>query len=421
LIGVHVIGPGFGESVVIELPGGEVGVVDSFAPRHGQPPVLDFIRAEFPNLRVLKFVALTHPHADHCMGISSFLGQFDIEEFWVFSAFSQAECAAYFKALLKLGTQDRVERALDLPAGTVGLELLRIKEALRKLKGSVAKRRLEWERKFTICNGQVTVTFLTPGEAAIWRYSEALSKSTKTLLDEDATVDPEWDVGDLPHNDASGAILFEHGRTGILLMADAEENLWAEFVATYATVTLPKIQFIKASHHGSANGYHKEVYNWACSKESVLVLTPFNRHQQPLPTAAGVGLVSRHVGRTYCTNSVAASRSSRLSWISQGPGMPMALPIEWAVDCARNPVLLTLLAAHQKTHPHIFGYVDIPKKWAAACSRDPRLLQLLCAEVRNQRVSASRPFINDEFRVSVRYDEHGKVLSEYVGWGVGQI
>ena len=30
MLGVHVLGPGFGESIIIELPGGEVGVIDSF-------------------------------------------------------------------------------------------------------------------------------------------------------------------------------------------------------------------------------------------------------------------------------------------------------------------------------------------------------------------------------------------------------
>ena len=418
---MHVIGPGFGESAVIELPGGEVGVVDSFAPRRGSPPVLEFIRSEFPTVQALKFVALTHPHADHCMGMSFYLKEFAVEEFWVFSSFAQSECSAHFKAMLELGTQDRVEYELDLPAGTVYLELLRIRSALSQLKDTVRKRRLEWGRKFAICNSQVSVSFLTPSETAIWKYSETLGASIKSLLKSGKTVDHTWDVGDLPHNDASGAILLEYGQTRILLMADTEENLWSELVEALAGNPLPKVQFIKASHHGSKNGYHEEIYNWACSKKSTLVITPFNRHARALPTAAGIGLVCHHAGKTYCTNSVAATKSSGLSWTTPDRGKAMALPKEWAVDCAQNPKLLTLLAAYQSGHPHAPGSINIPQKWVTACLKDPKLLQLFCAEVRNERVSAARPFINDEFRVSVRYDDQGEVIDEYVGWGVGRI
>jgi hypothetical protein len=32
-----------------------------------------------------------------------------------------------------------------------------------------------------------------------------------------------------------------------------------------------------------------------------------------------------------------------------------------------------------------------------------------------------RPHLNDEFRVSMSYDEKGNVRDKYVGWGVGHL
>jgi hypothetical protein len=48
---VHVLGPRLGESVILELPDGGVGVIDSFAPEGTSPhPVIDFLNQRFPRL-----------------------------------------------------------------------------------------------------------------------------------------------------------------------------------------------------------------------------------------------------------------------------------------------------------------------------------------------------------------------------------
>ena len=119
-LGIHVFGGGRGESIVIELPTGEVGVIDSFGTHHTGPPTLDFLRARYPTLTKLKFVALTHPHADHCMGMFHYFEKFGVEEFWVFHSFVEHTCMGFFKAMHDKGTKDAVEKALDLPAGSHG-------------------------------------------------------------------------------------------------------------------------------------------------------------------------------------------------------------------------------------------------------------------------------------------------------------
>ncbi len=423
MLGVHVLGPGYGESIVIELPGGEVGVIDSFGTHYTGPPSLDFVRANYPGLAKLKFVAVTHPHADHCMGLSRFFDEYDVEEFWFFHSFVRSASMDLFKAMFENGTRDAVEQALDLPVGSVSLEILRLHKAVNERKKGIKRRCLMTDKVAQLCGGAVMARFLTPNDASQWRYNESLNTAVGSLLIDGPKLNPDWDQSGLPHNQASGAILLEYGQTRILLMADAEEDLWSDLIAEKGDNPLPKIHYIKGAHHGSANGYHAKIYACACDKNTVLVITPFNRHRYPLPSADGMALIRPHVKEVYCTNSAEACRSTGLAWQCEPTRPTPALPREWAAACRANPRLLSLLEAQQQKHPYVQGpgAVKVPRRWMRDCRTRPELIQLLCQPLRSGKVTGPRPGMNDEFRVSMSYDDKGNVVDRYIGWGVGHL
>ncbi|MBC8230091.1 MBL fold metallo-hydrolase [bacterium] len=89
LLGIHVIGSGKGESILLELPNGECGIVDCFSPSLTKKHLNQTLRllADFDVTR-LRFICLTHPHEDHFRGITHLLETYqeNIEEFWVFPA-----------------------------------------------------------------------------------------------------------------------------------------------------------------------------------------------------------------------------------------------------------------------------------------------------------------------------------------------
>lgn len=164
MLAVHVLGPGFGESIVIELPGGEVGLIDSFRTRHAPSPVLEFLRSLRPELTSLRFVALTHPHADHCMGAHDFLAPYRVQEVWLFHSFIQNSCLGFYKAMHDKKRRDAVEESLSLPAGSVWLDALKLRKVIGEQGDAVKRRFLKAGQTIDLDDGRATARFLTPND-----------------------------------------------------------------------------------------------------------------------------------------------------------------------------------------------------------------------------------------------------------------
>src|SRR5688572_19160010 len=82
---IFIIGGRLGESIVIRTPGGRFGIVDAYASNWNDGstnPALSRLRAL--GARKLHFVALTHPHMDHCQGLPTIFDAYagQIEFFW---------------------------------------------------------------------------------------------------------------------------------------------------------------------------------------------------------------------------------------------------------------------------------------------------------------------------------------------------
>jgi beta-lactamase superfamily II metal-dependent hydrolase len=424
-IGIHVLGPGYGESIVLELPDGQCGVIDTFAGRaKNPPPVLQFLERGL-NTRRLLFLAVTHPHADHCLGCRRLIETLTVDEFWVFDALHFEGLHRYFRELSRLGRRELVEEDLRLPSGRIGSELIWVNRRLVAVekKRTGLLRLLRSGRPFQICQGAISVHFLTPGDGQLHGYRAVLGADMEAL------------VGDGPHtasvnhNLASGAILFQYGKTRLLLMADAEEPLWAEWLTEMGEATHPDldpVHLVKVAHHGSRNGYHGPAYDrLGGSGRAVAVMTPFDRHRYPLPTAEGLECVRPRVGEVFCTNRTAGATSSLLTWHAVPAAPPATLPTvppRWIRDCQRRPELLTLLApASAAAAPD--PALTLPPGWVADLSGDPRLVNLLHPAVRDRHVTADREGAFDRFRVSFFFDDQGQELVDrrYVGAGAGQL
>lgn len=80
MLRIHVLNVGHGDSIVLEHEDNgarSFGVIDSNGVLGQDPPALVKLRAL--GAKRLSFVALTHPHADHFVGLHRILKEFDGE------------------------------------------------------------------------------------------------------------------------------------------------------------------------------------------------------------------------------------------------------------------------------------------------------------------------------------------------------
>ncbi len=133
MIGVHILGSGYGESIVLELPNGKIGVVDTYTHRVGLEDAAEFAEAN-PTIRFLEqyptnrlaFLAITHAHEDHCRGLYQLLEYFTgrIDELWLFQGFDSVALDKYLSTVSKYGMRFPIEPIKEELPGSFAVEYM---------------------------------------------------------------------------------------------------------------------------------------------------------------------------------------------------------------------------------------------------------------------------------------------------------
>jgi len=418
-LGIHVIGPRYGESVILALPDGGIGVIDSFASRTHHP-VMDFLKSQFPNQRELRFLALTHPHADHCYRIADLLGEFTVQEVWIFQPWPLFLVQRYFETLSDLGSPDEVEKAMGLPNGSVALSLLEFEKrvgALLKTK-KIKYRALAGGRVFDLCAGQVKVHFLTPGDQQQYTYQTQLLKATKKMSADGKSLNNFDNLPTPDHNLASGALLVEFGKSRALLMADAEKELWDEWLASTPVAKLNPVHFVKSAHHGSLNGFHGGLYSEiADPATTIAVVTPFSKGVSPLPSEQGITSLRECVKNVYCTNRTVAAASSTLLWKAVTNRLLPSLPPPWVKQITSKRALAKLLVPEVGPKAPTGGPEPaLPANWIADAQIKPSLWYLIRPDL---RIPLPGLVAAEDYSVSAYLDNKGNVSEVKAGYEAG--
>jgi hypothetical protein len=438
-IGVHVIGPGHGESIIIELPDQTVGVIDACRPGktgRGHFPARDFLRDRQDQLRVnpLRFLAVTHPHADHCLGVDELRREFEPERIWVFHSIFTTPLT-FLKAWADGRLTDPTAEDLGVHSALISLEFLELRKYARKLMDKRDSpdrfKTLEAGYETGLCGGTVSVRFFSPPQCSRHRYNDRITQATERLLDQliEQNVGRGVDSSAL-HNLVSPLILIAYGTTRIVLMADTETPLWGDILGEQGECDLALLKgasFIKAAHHGSENGYNDSVYKTCCdggtdSGKTTIVVTPFTRLRNPLPREGGINQLLGHKSPVYCTNRFVATYSANRrctidpevsARLDAGPLLP---------EITKDPTLINFLAPE-------FGGPDslpshdatLPQEWRRLCLEDRELLRLLHPELREVTAILLKSPNHDAFRTSFYFDDQGNedVSRRYVGVGAG--
>lgn len=363
-IGIHVIGGGFGESVIVELPDGTYGVVDCCCSRLKCDNLDQEIESN-PSLRLLvqeknagslAFVAVTHPHEDHARGVSHILKHYEnrIDQIWIFETFQERYLSNCLRALQKREKLLPVEQLLNERPGTFSRELNWLRNYVIRI---CCKKKLSQLHFFSDIRTDslpcgVKVHFLGPVVSRVTNYrAKSIDRVVQIAEDGTGKLNRDWKPYPLKHNELSPALLIEYGQTRLLLGGDVEAEAWQELLEQRDGSL--SCQFYKIPHHGSVNGFCDGLLERIAEGGSpVAVLTPFNRHWKPLPTVDGLDEYRKHFDAIYATNV----RQARYSCGARPEALPADVIKKW----------MELV----KKHPEWWGVLD-PEFFPAAATHLP--------------------------------------------------
>jgi hypothetical protein len=270
------MGPGIGESIVLQLPCGGWGVVDCYdTPESG---TLRFLRGK--NVNDLKFFCLTHPHEDHYLGAYKLFEHYSgrIEYVWRPPGLSSKDFLN-----LALAAKVRAKYKGDPEANGMAEDYLMLLKALSKERKHLSD---DNYRQIIapvplIQHEDYTITAIGPKTCTIEdfqkRFARIMVKDGPMLLAEEG--------GDMI-NSLSVVLAIKLGSATVYLLGDAQgPRIAFDTKASDYSV-------VKIAHHGSSNGLGAEVITYKVDgqpKVDHAIVTPYARS----------GLPTEHMSRIY--------------------------------------------------------------------------------------------------------------------------
>lgn len=307
IIRVAVFGPGYGESIVINIPQIGWGVIDSCLKKvHNENinPALRYLKQN--NASSIAFLILSHPHKDHYEGLDQIIDEYvgRIDRICYYSGDGIREYRDY---LIR-------KEILDSP-GFRSFSHLFKKFEEAKNKGSQIIRiaeRTEILRKKICGENSVEIFGLSPSAKNVEKY--------KKLLFE-AIPKNEGDVfnflTDSQHNLISAAIWCSVGNTRLILGSDVEigEDDRTGWKGIVSNIDCPNLsaRLIKVSHHGSSNAFFEPAWEKHSGEtKPVAVVTPYNKLADPLPRKTDLDLIAQYTDDIYITDKAKYQKQKKI-------------------------------------------------------------------------------------------------------------
>ena len=277
------LGPGYGESIVLHIGGGDWVVVDSCVNANGIPRSIEYLEGiGVDPERQVRLIVATHWHDDHIRGISALMSRCKNARFCCAAALATNEFLAAVRAL---------ENRHHSSTGSGVREMYRVFSELRERAGAAtfaqANRRI-------FSSGPCEVWSLSPDDAAYQTFIQSVG----TLVSGEGQSKNRVLEG--ASNSLSVVLWIGLGDIVALLGADLEKPGWVEILQSRER-PIGKASVFKIPHHGSRNAHTPNVWQRMLDPEPLAVLTPWRRGKGALPTKEGVAQILSHTNRAYAS------------------------------------------------------------------------------------------------------------------------
>ena len=284
-IEVTLLGPGYGESIVVHIGEGRWIIVDSCINDEGRPQALDYLRGMDINpAEAVDWVVATHWHDDHIRGMAALVDGCPKAEFCCAAALRQREFLAAIHAL-----DGRSSFAGGSGAREIHRVLTTLNEQGRHPKVVFADCRISKADKYEIWS-------LSPHNSEFVRFLKTIA----ALLP--AEGETKTRIPEVSPNNVSVVLWIRVADVVILLGADLEASGWVRIVESKARPTERGTAF-KVPHHGAASAHEPSIWRRLLEPDPVAVLTPWRLAGRTLPTQSDMRRVLSKTKHAYLTTN----------------------------------------------------------------------------------------------------------------------
>lgn len=356
---VTLLGPGYGESVLINIGDNNWIVIDSCKGNNGEPAAIEYFNDNKVSLERVILIVATHWHDDHIWGLSKLVSECKNAMFCTSIAFSKKEFHSFVLGLSKRFVTSGVR------SGVKEINhVFNVLEARRKnksctipdIKYSTADRVIQRFEASNLSHGQeVEIWSLSPSDAEIEHFLKDIGTLLPLKEGEVAGV-----VKEIKPNQSCTVIQVKFGdHISMLFGADLEERGHSGWSQIHSSSGRPKDKSIifKIPHHGSVTGHHDGVWNDMVVNNAVCLLTPYSRGYK-LPQDSDLARIVKYSENTYVTQSSVVNKGLQKSKLVKSQLDGVAKPIDDAFTSQVGQISVSLCKAEIGKHSTPESFID---------------------------------------------------------------
>ena len=290
-IEVVLLGPGYGESIVLHLGDGSWVIVDSCINSEGKPRALEYLESIGVNpTKAVDVVVATHWHDDHIRGIATLVEVCSGAEFCCANALLNTEFLAAIDAL----------EARHLTVEGSGVR--EIYRTLKCLQSKSSRPKFASANRKIHSQGTCEIWSLSPSDAAFQSFLESVG----ALFPREGQAKSR--IPSITPNEFSVVLWINIEDVVVLLGSDLEQAGWIEILDSEERPTGEASTF-KVPHHGSEGADEPRVWKKMLASDPYALVTPWQRGNRALPGERDVQRILSNSRNAYA--SAKGDRSPR--------------------------------------------------------------------------------------------------------------